>query len=84
MSVRVELDEFAGLSRPDGAPGVPGDLEDDERDGEADDRVGTRETECDQGGADHYSKRHEAVDAGVVAVSDQKLRVDAVLAKITA
>ena len=35
----VQVDKFAGLGCGDGSPGVPGDLEDDEGDGEADERV---------------------------------------------
>ena len=38
--VLVELDELAGLGRADDAPRVPGDLEDDERDRESDQRIG--------------------------------------------
>jgi hypothetical protein len=66
--VGVEFDEFAGLGRAHCAPGVPGDCEDDECDGEADDRVGSGVAERDQGGAGHDSEGDEAVDAGVVAV----------------
>ena len=55
----------------DGAPGVPGDLEDDERDAEADERVGELEAEGDHGGAGDDAEADEGVDAGVIAVDDQ-------------
>jgi hypothetical protein len=55
----VEFHLFPGLGRAHRPPGVPGDLEDEECDGEADDRVGPGVTERDQGGADHDAEGDE-------------------------
>ncbi len=52
----------------DGVPRVPGDLEDDERDRQADDRVGDLSAESNYDRARDHTERDEAVDAGVVAV----------------
>ncbi len=49
--VPAELDEFARVRRADNPPRVPGDLEDDERDREADDRVRDVGAERDGGSA---------------------------------
>src|SRR5262245_47433308 len=65
------LDDLAWLRRRDEAPGVPGDLEDHERDEEADDRVRARQTDCDEGSARDHAERYEAVRPSVVAVRDE-------------
>jgi hypothetical protein len=53
------------LHRP---PGVPGDLEDDKRDDEADERVGDGQAERNNGCACNYTDRHEPVNASMIAV----------------
>src|SRR5918999_5975506 len=70
-SARVDLDEFAWLGSGDGAPGVPGDLEDHECDRESDQRVGDWCAEADGDRAGDDAERDVAVGAGVVAVGDQ-------------
>src|SRR5262249_6611787 len=74
------FEEFARFGGADGAPGVPGDLEDDECDHEADDRVGDADAErnCDRGRDD--AEGDETVDAGVVAVGDQRRVAEATAA----
>jgi hypothetical protein len=75
-SVFVRLDP-AGLGRRDDSPRVPGDLEDDEGDGEADEWIGSGEAEGNEGGAGDDGEGDEAVDAGVVSVGDQRGAVEA-------
>jgi hypothetical protein len=70
--VLVNFDEFARFGGRDRAPGVPGDLDDHERDCEADDRVGDVGAERDADRARDDAERDEAVDSGVVAVGDQR------------
>src|SRR5581483_5706459 len=53
-----------------GVPRVPGDLQDHERDREADYRVGDLRAERDDDRARNNPERDEAVDASVVAVGD--------------
>jgi uncharacterized protein involved in oxidation of intracellular sulfur len=60
------------LGGADGVPRVPGDLQDHERDREADQRVTDLEPERDDGGARDHAERDEAVDPGVLAVGDQR------------
>ena len=67
----MDLDEFAWLGGGDGAPGVPGDLEDHECDRESDQRVGDWCAEADGDGAGDDAEGDVAVGAGVVAVGDQ-------------
>jgi hypothetical protein len=66
--VLVVVEELAGVGCGDRLPAFPGDAEDDERDEEADDRVGEFESECDDGGAGEDAETDEAVDPGVVTV----------------
>jgi len=49
-------------------PGLPGDLEEDQRDHESDDRVGDLRPKCDRERAEEDAERNEAVGAGVPAV----------------
>ena len=51
---------------------VPGDLEDHERDRQADDRVTAWEAESDDDRARDDAERDEAVNASMVAVGDQR------------
>ena len=57
-----------GPHRP---PGVPGDLEDHERDQETDDRIGDRHARGNDGRTGDHADRDEAVNAGVVAVGHE-------------
>jgi hypothetical protein len=50
----------------------PGDLEDDERDQQPDERVGASEAECDKRGAGDNSQEDEAVYPRVVAVCSER------------
>jgi hypothetical protein len=52
-------------------PGVPGDLEDDECDYEADDRIGHRHSRCNDGSTRDHADRDETVNTRVVAVGHQ-------------
>ena len=61
----------ARSARAHGSPGVPGDLQDHERDPEPDQRVGALEPERDDDRARDDTERDEAVGARVVAVGDQ-------------
>src|SRR5215217_8794309 len=54
-----------------GLPRVPGDAQDDERDSEADQRVGDLEADGDGGGAGDDGEADVGVGAGVGAVGDQ-------------
>ena len=69
--VVVFVEHFAWGGVRDRLPAFPGDVEDDERDDEADDRVGEFEADCDDGGAGEDAEADEAVDARVFAVGDQ-------------
>jgi hypothetical protein len=51
-------------------------VEDDERDSEADDRVGDRHTKCHDDGARDHAEADEAVSASVVPVGDQSRAVE--------
>ena len=51
----------------DRLPGVPGDAQDHDGDGEADERVGDRRAEGDDDGAEHDAEADQRVAAGVVA-----------------
>ena len=62
--------------RSDRPPRIPCDVEDDERDREAHDRVGDRSAERDNGSAGDDAEADEAVNAGVVAVGDQSRAVE--------
>jgi hypothetical protein len=70
--VSVRRYGFARFRGGDGAPGVPGDPEDDECDSEADQRVADACAERDNDRARDDPERDEAVDAGVVSISDQR------------
>src|SRR5438876_4568030 len=63
-ATRGALLEMSRRGRGDCPPGVPGDVQDDERDREADDRVGDGDAERDDGGADDDAEADEAVNAG--------------------
>jgi hypothetical protein len=65
------------VAAADGAPRVPGDLEDDGGDREADQRVGDGEAEGDRGGAGDDGEADVGVRAGVVAVGDEGGAVEA-------
>ena len=58
--------------RPHGSPGVPGDAQDDERDGEADQRIGGLKPESHDRCARDDGERDVGIRAGVVAVGDQR------------
>src|SRR4051812_15392628 len=58
-------------------PGGPGDLQDGDRDQDADDRVEDRHAGCDGGGGGDDGQRDVGVGPGVVAVGDQGGRVQA-------
>src|SRR5581483_6340061 len=64
------------VARGDGLPRGPRELEDDERDSEADERISDRRAErgnhcrCDD------AERDEPVDASVIAVGDQRGAVE--------
>src|SRR3954453_23462042 len=53
-------------------PGVPRDLEDDERDHEPDYWVGGAESRCDEPCTCDHPERNETVDPRVIAVGDQR------------
>src|SRR5512132_3358973 len=55
----------------DRLPGLPGDPEDHPGDDDGDDRIGHREAERDQDGAEHHPEADEAVGPRVVAVGYQ-------------
>src|SRR5215208_5537988 len=59
------------VARADGAPGLPGDAQDDERDREPDERVGDGEADGDDGGAGDDGEADVGVGAGVGAVGDE-------------
>ena len=63
--------KIARLRSRDGAPGVPRDLEDHDRDHQADDWVREPGSEREEGRTANHAKGNEAVDAGMVAVSDE-------------
>jgi hypothetical protein len=65
-----------GVLAANRAPGVPGDLEDYRRDGEADQRVGDREAKSDDSSGCNHGQAHVGVSAGVVAVSNQRWAVE--------
>jgi hypothetical protein len=73
--VLVRFDELARLRRRDRPPRIPGDLEDHERDQQADDRVPDLGTKRDDDRAGHHAQRDKAVDASVVAVRHPLLGV---------
>ena len=66
---------IAELSRvdaaTDGAPRVPGDLEDHERDQKADDRIADLPAEADERRARDDAEGDESVHAGMFAVGDE-------------
>src|SRR5215211_5107589 len=68
----MQLDELARLSRRDRAPRVPGDLQDHDGDEQTENRVADRRTKRDHDRACDDAERDEPVDAGVVAVGDQR------------
>ena len=68
----MRFDQLSRLGRRDRAPRIPGDLEDHERDRETDDRVANARAERDHDRARDDAQRNEAVDAGVIAVGDQR------------
>src|SRR6478735_5397658 len=57
---------------PHRPPGLPRDPQDDERDHEADDRVGGGQAERDDDRAGHHREADEPVRARVVAVGDER------------
>jgi hypothetical protein len=59
-----------------GAPGVPGDAEDERGDREPDQRVGDRGAEGDDDGAGEDPEADPGVGTGVVAVRDQRRAVE--------
>lgn len=66
-----------GIPGADGTPALPGNAEDDQRDCQADDRVGDRQTQSNHAGTEKHAEGNEAVDTGVVAVGDQSGAVEA-------
>jgi hypothetical protein len=68
----IVLDHRTRISRRDQAPGIPGDLEDHERDDETDDRIADRSAQSDDDRAGHDAERDKAIGPGMVAVRDQR------------
>src|SRR6266545_8142484 len=62
----------AGRRVAHGAPGVPGDLEDHERDREADQRVGDLDAEPDDERAGNDAEADQGIDASMIAVGDER------------
>jgi hypothetical protein len=60
----------------DRMPRVPRDVEDDERDRKADDRIGDGHAESYDNGACEHAEADEAVNASVVAVCDESRAVE--------
>src|SRR6266545_5276810 len=60
-----------GSPSANGAPALPGDVEDHQGDRQSDDRVGDRQPQADDGRADEDAEADEAIDACVVAVGDE-------------
>ena len=58
--------------RPHRPPGIPGDLQDHERDHEPDDRIGDRHACGNDRRTGDHADRDEAVDAGVVTVGHKR------------
>jgi hypothetical protein len=71
LAAQVRLHGDRRLASADDAPGVSGDLEDDEGDRETYDRVGAWDPSGDEDGGGDDAERNEVVDAGVVPVGDQ-------------
>lgn len=69
--VRV-IDRFAGIGGRDESPRVPCDLEDHERDKQADDRVCAWKSDSDESGAHDDAERHEPVSSSVVPIGDER------------
>src|ERR687891_2000706 len=59
-----------------GAPGVPDDLEDHERDREADERVGDLDAEADDQRAGADAEADEGIDASAAAFGDERRAVE--------
>ena len=72
-SVRSSLHAIA----PHRVPRLPGDPQDEDRDGEADDGVGARNADRHRAGGSNDAERDEAVDPRVVAVGDERRAVEA-------
>src|SRR6266566_5116413 len=70
-AIFVLVEHLARIGLGDGVPAFPGDVEDDEGDDEADDRVGEFQSDRDDGGAGEDAEADEAVDAGVLAVGGE-------------
>src|SRR4051812_8831991 len=70
---------MAGVG-PDGLNRLPGDAEDHERDGQADERVAEPEAGRDRPRAGDDGERDEPVGTGMVAVGDQRGAVEAAAA----
>ena len=68
LTVRIHR---AGLGRRDQSPRIPRDLEDHERDDQADDGIGSRQPEGHECGARDDPEGHQAIGARVVAVRDE-------------
>lgn len=61
-----------------GPPGIPRDLENDCRDRKADEGVGNRQAERDNGGGGNHGKADVGIGAGMVAVRDQRRAIKTV------
>src|SRR5205814_2340670 len=66
------LDHVAGIGGRDGAPRLPRDPQDRERDDEADDRIADRRSESHDESAGDDAQRHVAVRSPVIAVRDHR------------
>src|SRR5215218_1338180 len=65
------------LARPHRQPGLPGDAEDHERNGKADQGICDRRPQRDPGGAADDAERDESVGASVVAIGDERGALEA-------
>jgi hypothetical protein len=60
-----------GVFRTDRPPGIPGDAEDDGRDGQADEWIRYADPAYDEDCAPNDAKAHQRIDAGVVAIRNE-------------
>src|SRR5215212_9754345 len=67
---------LVSVRAPDRAPGVPGDLEDDRGDREADQRVRDRRAQRDHGRARDNRQTDVGIGAGMVAIGDERRAVE--------
>jgi hypothetical protein len=68
----IVLDHLARIGCRYQAPGIPGDLEDDERYDQTDYRIPDGSAKSNDDGARHDAERDKAIGSRVVAVGDQR------------